>query len=70
VSDGEVVAAATLPPGTSVTYRAHRSLELILGNAGGVRLLVDGERVPTGTSGEVVHLTFRWRDGAVSTVRA
>jgi cytoskeleton protein RodZ len=69
VSDGEVVAAATLQPGKPVTYRARKSFQLTLGNAGGVRLRINGERVATGTPGEVVSFDFRWRDGAVSTAR-
>jgi len=70
VSDGEVVAAATLQPGKPVVYRARKSLQLTLGNAGGVRLRVNGDRVVTGTLGEVVRLGFRWReDGTVSVAR-
>jgi hypothetical protein len=46
-------------------YRAHESLELTLGNAGGVRLRVSGEPVETGDPGEVVTLGFTWQDGEV-----
>jgi cytoskeleton protein RodZ len=67
VADGEVVEAATLEQGTVVTYRADGVLELTLGNAGGVRLQVNGDPVPTGTPGEVVNLGFAWRDGEVRT---
>ncbi|HEX5950294.1 MAG TPA: RodZ domain-containing protein, partial [Actinomycetota bacterium] len=69
ISDGEVVAAASFEPGKSATYRAEKSLELTLGNAGGVRLWVGGERVRTGGPGDVVTFDFRWRDGAVSMAR-
>ena len=69
VSDGEVVAAATLQPGEVVAYRAGRLLQLTLGNAGGVRLWVNGERVATGSPGEVVTLDVRLRDGTVTTAR-
>jgi cytoskeletal protein RodZ len=65
VADGEVLEAATLEPGTSVVYRARESLELTLGNAGGVRLRVGGEPVETGDTGEVVTLGFTWQDGEV-----
>jgi cytoskeletal protein RodZ len=64
-ADGEVVEASTLEAGTVVRYRAGELLELTLGNAGGVRLRVGGELVPTGSSGEVVDLGFAWRNGAV-----
>ncbi|HET9723693.1 MAG TPA: RodZ domain-containing protein [Actinomycetota bacterium] len=69
VSDGETLAAASFEPGKTTTYRARRSLELTLGNAGGVRLRVNGDRVRTGAPGDVVTLDFRWRDGAVSVAR-
>jgi cytoskeleton protein RodZ len=65
VADGEIVEASTLEAGTVVRYRADELLELRLGNAGGVRLRVDGELVPTGSSGSVVDLGFRWQDGEV-----
>lgn len=70
VADGEVVAAVTLEPGTRVSYRAKRTLELTLGNAGGVHLRVNREPVRTGTPGEVVTLALRWRDGVVSLQRS
>ncbi|HEU4526666.1 MAG TPA: helix-turn-helix domain-containing protein [Actinomycetota bacterium] len=70
ISDGEVVAAASFEPGKTATYRAKKALELTLGNAGGVRVRVDGERVATGGPGDVVTLDFRWRDGALSMARA
>lgn len=69
VSDGEVVEQASFEPGKVLTLRARRSLQLTLGNAGGVRLRVDGERVPTGGPGDVVTLAFRLRDGEVSIAR-
>jgi len=69
VSDSEVVVSTTLQPGEVVTYRARRLFELTLGNAGGVRLRVNGERVATGSPGEVVSFDFRWRNGTVATVR-
>jgi hypothetical protein len=70
IADGEIVEASTLAPGTVVRYRASEVLEIRLGNAGGVRLRVGGELVPTGSSWSVVDLTFRWEDGAVRTDEA
>lgn len=64
-SDGEVLAASTFQPGEMLVYRADELLELRLGNAGGVRLRVNGERVVTGNAGEVVSLAIRWDDGRV-----
>jgi hypothetical protein len=70
VADGEVLEASTLEPGTVVAYRAHETLRLTLGNAGGVRLRVNGEPVVTGGSGEVVTFDLTWHDGEVLTERA
>ncbi|HEU4354973.1 MAG TPA: RodZ domain-containing protein [Actinomycetota bacterium] len=70
ISDGEVVQAASFDPGKVLILRARRSLQLTLGNAGGVRLRVDGERVRTGAPGEVLSLAFRWKDGTLSVARA
>ncbi|MGH2528431.1 MAG: helix-turn-helix domain-containing protein [Actinomycetota bacterium] len=69
VADGEVLEASTLEPGAAVVYRARDLLELTLGNAGGVRLRVNGELVPTGGSGDVVSLDLRWHEGEVLTDR-
>lgn len=63
VADGKVLASTTLQPGTPVVYRARHLLRLVLGNAGGVDLRVNGEPVATGNYGEVVRLDFRWRKG-------
>lgn len=62
--DGRVVIAGkTLPPGRVVRLNGGRRLDLTLGNAGGVRLVVNGERIATGGSGDVVRLSFVWRGG-------
>lgn len=61
--DGEVRMRETLPEDRRVVLRARRTLDLVLGNAGGVRLRVNGRIEPTGGSGEVVRLSFAWRDG-------
>jgi hypothetical protein len=36
-----------------------------LGDAGAVRLVINGERVPTGGAGAIADLTFTIRDGRV-----
>lgn len=64
-ADGETRLRETLPEGHRVVVRARRDLELVLGNAGGVRLRVNDRVVPTGDPGEVVSLSFGWRDGRV-----
>jgi hypothetical protein len=70
VVDGEPVADVTLAAGGRTTFRGDREIELRLGNAAGVVLLVNGEPVPTGGSGEVVDLTLRLRGGEVMVSRA
>jgi transcriptional regulator with XRE-family HTH domain len=68
-----VVDGATAQPGTTleagarVVFHADRILELELGSAGAVDLEVNGERVRTGSLGEVVRLELRWKDGEVVT---
>lgn len=68
VSDGETVEATTLAPGTTFAYRARDLLQLTLGNAGGVRLRVNGELWETGDPGDVVTFGFVLRDGEVVVV--
>jgi Helix-turn-helix domain/RodZ C-terminal domain len=57
----------TLEAGDRVVFRADRILELELGSAGAVDLEVNGERVQTGSLGDVVQLELRWKDGEVVT---
>jgi transcriptional regulator with XRE-family HTH domain len=57
----------TLEAGDRVVFRADRILELELGSAGAVDLEVNGERVRTGSLGDVVRLELRWKDGEVVT---
>lgn len=64
IADGHIVFAETLESGTR-TFHARDSLLLRLGNAGGVRLVVDGRTVATGSPGEVVDLSFALRHGEV-----
>lgn len=68
VADGVVLESGqTFEPGERVVFHADRLLELRLGNAGAVELVVDGERVPTGGPGDVVSLELHLRDGEVMT---
>lgn len=64
-ADGRVIREETLPAGQVVTFHARKRLELVLGNAGGVTLRVNGKLMPTGRLGQVVHLAFTWRHGHV-----
>ena len=66
-SDGATVLQQTLPAGKSVTLHARKSLDLTLGNAGGVRLHVNGRKVATGMPGQVIHIGFAWQDGRLVT---
>jgi hypothetical protein len=61
--DGKVLLAQTLPPGKGLSLDARRTLRLLLGNAGGVRLHVNGRPVPTGGRGQVIHLAWQWENG-------
>lgn len=63
--DGRVRPGRTLETGEQLRVRAERRLALVLGNAGGVELRVNGKSVRTGGSGEVVNLSFRVKDGRI-----
>ncbi|MDP8955385.1 MAG: DUF4115 domain-containing protein [Actinomycetota bacterium] len=65
VADGETVLQELLQPDSAHRVRADQTVELLLGNAGGIRLTVNGRRVTTGASGEVARLSFELRDGRV-----
>jgi transcriptional regulator with XRE-family HTH domain len=68
VADGAVVQpGTTLEAGARVVFHADRILELELGSAGAVHLEVSGEKVRTGSLGEVVRLELRLKDGEVVT---
>ena len=68
VADGVAVQpGTTLEAGARVVFHADRILTLELGNAGAVHLEVNGERVRTGSLGEVVRLELRWKHGEVVT---
>ncbi len=58
-------APRTFAPGQTVTVSARRTVTIRLGNAGGVRITVNGSPVTAGGPGQVVDLSFAWRDGQV-----
>jgi cytoskeletal protein RodZ len=60
-ADGRILFARTLEVGESTTLHAKRGIELDLGSASSVTLLVNGERVSTGAG--VVTLSLTLRDG-------
>jgi cytoskeleton protein RodZ len=70
LADGRVVWQGTLPAGRSLKVTAKTNLQLVFGNAGGVRLQVNGKRVPTGGFGQVMRLTFAVKNGRVVTSSA
>jgi len=63
VVDGTRVPGRVFEAGNARTFNARHTLDLTLGNAGGVQLVVNGHRVPTGAAGQVVHLSFAFRGG-------
>ncbi len=64
VADGRTVLVGTSTSG-SRAVKAHHTLVLTLGNAGGVGLLVNGHPVHTGSSGQVVNLSFALHNGEI-----
>jgi cytoskeleton protein RodZ len=68
IADGTTLEQGrTVESGDRLVFRADRILELELGSAGAVELEVNGERVRTGSLGEVVRLELRLKDGEVDT---
>jgi cytoskeleton protein RodZ len=63
--DHAIVLRETVRAGTTITLRATRTLDLRLGDAGAVRLVVNGRPIPTGDAGDVADLSFIWRDGSL-----
>jgi len=63
--DGSVVLQKTLTAGQSVNLNAKNTLDLVLGNAAGARLTVNGKAIDTRGTGQVMRLTFRWVGGRV-----
>jgi cytoskeleton protein RodZ len=70
ISDGTTTFMATKEAGTVLRLRADRRLELTLGNAGGVNLVVNGHRVATGPTADVAHLVLVLRGNEVRVSRA
>ncbi len=68
-ADGRVLVQRTLQPGTSASYRARHELQLVLGNAGGAELRVNGRSVATGGPGQVVRFDIRWEQGRAVVAR-
>jgi len=57
--DGQPVREATFQPGESLTYRAAKRIELVLGNAGGLDITFNERPLKKfGKSGEVVTVIF------------
>jgi cytoskeleton protein RodZ len=55
--DGDRVLVKLLEPGEDLSFDAAEKFYVILGNAGGVRLKINGKRAkPPGNSGEVVKM--------------
>jgi transcriptional regulator with XRE-family HTH domain len=67
-ADGTTIYRETADPGTTLTFKADRLLELTLGNAGGVAMEVNGRRHPPGRAGAVAHFAFELRGGRLLTV--
>ena len=65
VDGTQVVAPQTYPAPDVLRYRGRHTLDLLLGNAGGVTLSVNGRVIPTGSSGQVVHLEVSWQNGRI-----
>jgi len=66
--DGETVLEGLYEPGSAFTWKG-REVEIRTGNAGGTRLIVNGEdRGVMGARGEVQHWVFRMREGRVEQV--
>lgn len=62
-ADGTVVFSDTLSSGQSKTFRDDKRLDLVIGNAAGVELTVNGQDIGSpGGSGEVARLQFTPKD--------
>jgi cytoskeleton protein RodZ len=57
-SDGRAVLQTTMPPGSVDTFKANRRMDVWLGNAGAVRLTLNGRPVPRRGSGAVYRASF------------
>ena len=70
VADSQVVFSGVLEAGEDRVFDAKHDLELRLGNAGGVHLLVNGEPRVTGSPGEVVDYSITRNNGELHVVRS
>jgi cytoskeleton protein RodZ len=62
-SDGRPVTRMTLERGTTQSFNAAEQLSIILGNAGGVHLTINGKAVkPLGKSGEVIKMIINQKN--------
>jgi cytoskeleton protein RodZ len=69
--DGEVVMRKTLEPGTERTFRDRRRLDLVIGDAGAVRVTLNGKRIgPLGGDGQVFTGSAIFAKGKARLVRA
>lgn len=62
VTDGRTVMGKTVPAGRTIRLQATETMELRLGNAGGVEVTMNGRSISTGETGNVLDLSFI-RDG-------
>ena len=70
-ADGKMILPGhTYAASQRATFSAKHSLDLTLGNAGGVRLILNGRRVPTGLPGQPIHLAIAFQNGKVHVTRA
>jgi len=70
VADGTPVVQRVFDPSQGHTFAARHSLDLTLGNAGGVRLVLNGKHIPTGNPGQVLHLGVVFDHGTIHVTRA
>lgn len=65
-ADGQLVIEQLLPPGFAQTFSARQRLELLVGNAGGVSVIVNGEPVSDlGEVGEIAAYIWTLDAGAI-----
>jgi Helix-turn-helix domain/Domain of unknown function (DUF4115) len=69
VADGRVVFQG-IWTGHWHVFKASSALDLTLGNAGGARLVLNGQQIPTGSANEVVHLAVSMQKGRIRVTRA
>ena len=70
VADSQILFSGILEAGQDRVFRAKHDLELKLGNAGGVRLSVNGEPRLTGSLGEVIDYSITRNNGQLHVVRS